>query len=147
MKKIIVLLFVSLLVLAAQASQARFNDGFSELYYSSNTEYHVSPVKVTSLLQYESIIGNGTPCVVFFTATWCGPCKIVNTQVEKLANEHKNIIFLIVDVDDVPAIPTRYDIKEVPTLLFLNTTGNVCGRIIGVGSMQTYEECIMKISN
>ncbi len=32
-------------------------------------------------------------------------------------------------------------------MLFLDVTGNVSARVIGVGSMQTYEECIMKINN
>ena len=147
MKKLILLLFVSLLVLAAQASETRFNSNSFGIWNSVNADYHVSPVTVSSLEQYESILSEGCSCVVFFTAQWCGPCRIVCTQIHKLADEHKNIIFLIVDVDGLPAIATRYSVAEVPTMLFLNTTGNVCDRVIGVGSMQTYEECIMRISN
>lgn len=147
MKKIILLLFVSLLGLVSQASETRFNPNSLGFWNSSNADYYVSPVNVSSLEQYEYILREGSPCVVFFMAAWCGPCRIVNTQVATLANEHKNIIFLIVNVDELPAIPTKYGVKEVPTLLFLDATGNVRDRVIGVGSMQNYEECIMKINN
>lgn len=89
----------------------------------------------------------GCPCVVFFWAEWCGPCRIVRPQVDKLADEHKNIIFLTVNVDQVPAIPTECEIYQVPTMLFLDEAGNEVDRVIGAKSIQTYEECIMKINN
>jgi len=72
---------------------------------------------------------------------------IVRPQVDKLADEHKNIIFLTVNVDEVPAIPTEYSVNEVPTMLFLDKAGNEVDRVIGAKSIQTYEEYIMKIDN
>lgn len=147
MKKSILLLFVSLLGLVSQASETRFNPNSLGFWNSSNADYHVSPVSVSSLEQYNEIISRGCPCVVFFWAEWCGPCRIVHPQVDKLADEHKNIIFLTVHVDQVPAIPTRYGVNEVPTMLFLNAAGKEVDRVIGAKSIQTYEECIMKINN
>ena len=147
MRKVIVLLFVALLSLAAQTSQARSNSSSFEFGNPTNVDYHVSPIRVTTLQDFKQIIACGTPCVVFFTADWCGPCKIVSPQIVKLADEHPNIIFLIVDVDNLPAIPTEYDVKSLPTVIFLDKTGNEVGRSIGVKSMQTYEEYIIKINS
>lgn len=147
MKKSILLLFVSLLGLVSQASETRFNPNSLGFWNSSNADYHVSPVNVSSLEQYKEILSMGCPCVVFFWAEWCGPCRIVRPQVDKLADEHKNIIFLTVNVDQVPAIPTECEIYQVPTMLFLDEAGKEVDRVIGVKSIQTYEECIMKINN
>lgn len=147
MKKIILLLFVSLLGLVSQASETRFNPNSLGFWNSSNSDYHVSPVSVSSLEQYKVILSMGCPCVVFFWAEWCGPCRIVRPQVDKLADEHKNIIFLTVNVDEVPAIPTECEIYQVPTMLFLDKTGKENARVSGAKSMQTYEEYIMNIDN
>ncbi|MGH0136946.1 UNVERIFIED_CONTAM: hypothetical protein FKN15_006879 [Acipenser sinensis] len=38
--------------------------------------------------------------VVDFTATWCGPCKMISPIFELLAEEHKDVVFLKVDVDE-----------------------------------------------
>ena len=39
---------------------------------------------------------------VDFTATWCGPCKMVAPLFARMAKEFTNVVFLKVDVDGVP---------------------------------------------
>ncbi len=42
---------------------------------------------------------------VDFTATWCGPCKMVAPLFARMAKEFTNVVFLKVDVDGVPVCP------------------------------------------
>lgn len=67
----------------------------------------------------ESEIQTTGLCVLKFGATWCGPCKRLEPVVEKLAGEFTDVVFLSVDVDDGPALGKSYNIKSVPTLVFL----------------------------
>ena len=39
--------------------------------------------------------------IVDFTATWCGPCRMIGPYFEELSNGYDSIIFLKVDVDEV----------------------------------------------
>ena len=39
--------------------------------------------------------------IVDFSATWCGPCRMISPEFEKLSNEYSTIVFLKVDVDEV----------------------------------------------
>eukprot|EP00268_Persea_americana_P014388 TRINITY_DN16386_c0_g1_i2.p1 TRINITY_DN16386_c0_g1~~TRINITY_DN16386_c0_g1_i2.p1 ORF type:complete len:103 (+),score=21.66 TRINITY_DN16386_c0_g1_i2:87-395(+) len=45
--------------------------------------------------------GQGCPVVVHFTASWCVPSVAMNKHFEELALSYQDILFLLVDVDDV----------------------------------------------
>ena len=56
--------------------------------------------------------------VMYFTATWCPPCKLIGPVVEKMAPEYPGVQFLKVDVDQNPEAALKYAIRSVPTFLF-----------------------------
>lgn len=41
--------------------------------------------------------------VVDFSATWCGPCKMIKPFFHSLCDKYSNVVFLEVDVDDCQA--------------------------------------------
>ncbi|MBN3278671.1 THIO protein, partial [Polyodon spathula] len=56
--------------------------------------------------------------IVDFTATWCGPCKMISPVFEKLAENHKDVVFLKVDVDDAQDVAEMCKISSMPTFQF-----------------------------
>lgn len=71
------------------------------------------------------------PVMVDFTATWCGPCKMLDPVVKQLADEWQGKVKVFkLDVDDNPNVTRQYGIMGVPTLmLFVN--GSPAQRITG----------------
>jgi thioredoxin 1 len=58
------------------------------------------------------------PVLVDFTATWCGPCKMLAPIVEKLADEFQGKVKVgKVDIDDSPNLAARYGVRSVPTVM------------------------------
>nr|6Q6U_A Chain A, Thioredoxin H-type [Chlamydomonas reinhardtii]6Q6U_B Chain B, Thioredoxin H-type [Chlamydomonas reinhardtii] len=56
------------------------------------------------------------PIVVDFTATWCGPSKMIAPLFETLSNDYAGkVIFLKVDVDAVAAVAEAAGITAMPT--------------------------------
>lgn len=58
--------------------------------------------------------------VVDFTATWCGPCKMIAPIFKALSEkqENSNVVFLKVDVDDAQDVASFCDVKSMPTFQF-----------------------------
>ena len=72
---------------------------------------------------HQLIAGSGDKLVVVdFAASWCGPCKQIGPIVESLAGlkEYSNsVIFVKVDVDEVPELAREYSVNAMPTFCFL----------------------------
>ena len=54
--------------------------------------------------------------ILYFSATWCGPCKNFKPIMESISN---SIPVQFIDVDQNPTLAAQYNIKSIPTLIFL----------------------------
>ncbi len=58
--------------------------------------------------------------VIDFSATWCGPCKMLAPVLEEVSEEYAGKInFFNIDVDENPDLAREYKIMNIPALLVL----------------------------
>lgn len=64
------------------------------------------------------------PCIVDFYAGWCGPCRMLAPVLEEIAAAYKDEIYVYkVDVDQCETLADAYDIRSIPTMLFIPMKG------------------------
>ena len=70
---------------------------------------------------------------IYFGADWCVPCK---TLKPKVLNSNKSIE--IKQVENSEKLVSDYQIKSVPTVVGIDSTGNVAERYTGADSIQSF---------
>ncbi len=65
----------------------------------------------------ELVIASDRRVVVDFFATWCGPCKMLGPVFEKVAQDHPEIDFYKVNVDDERDLAGSFGVMSIPTLI------------------------------
>ena len=83
--------------------------------------------KLTNSDNYEEVISKGE-WVVDFSATWCGPCRMLEPILEEYSKE-KNV--LQVDIDEFDEFTMSFGIMSVPTLLAYRD-GKLLNKSIGL---------------
>jgi len=81
---------------------------------------------------------------VDFFATWCGPCKMTAPIIEQLANEHKDIKFVKVDVDQNGELASEYSIFSIPTFIIFKE-GKSVSQFSGGRGKEGFVEELQKV--
>jgi thioredoxin 1 len=78
--------------------------------------------------------------VLKFSATWCGPCRVLSSilnGVEGITN---------IDIDQEKDLAIEHNVKSVPTLIFLKD-GKQVERTTGVITLNKYNDIINNLKN
>lgn len=146
-KKFIGVAFASLLLTAACTGNTKSDA------VDSDSVNVVATTEKAGDLPYEiaddQILPNdGNPMIVDFSATWCPPCQKLKPEFHALAEELAGSVTLVtIDVDSMPELARRYEITNIPALIYLDANGKEVYRSIGYVDSNQIKSDIAKYFN
>ncbi|XP_040873898.1 TPR repeat-containing thioredoxin TDX isoform X1 [Glycine max] len=103
-----------------QAALSALKDGqVMGIHSSGELEKKLSAASKTSRL-----------AILYFTATWCGPCRFISPIYTSLAEKYPKVVFLKVDIDEARDVAAGWNISSVPTFFFVKN-GKEVDSVVG----------------
>ena len=76
-----------------------------------------------------------------FHADWCGPCKKQDPIIDDLEEEHPDVEFEKIDVDESPDVAQEYGVRSVPTIV-VEKDGEIVEKFIGLTQANEIESAL-----
>jgi len=101
----------------------------------------MAEIKVATDANFEELVLKAErPVVVDFWAAWCGPCKMVAPEMEKLAEKYDGAVDVVkVDVDANPRLSQAFNIMSIPTIAFFRPGQQPMG-VVGFRPLEQLEQ-------
>lgn len=95
--------------------------------------------------EFDALLSEQKVVVVDFTATWCGPCRLVSPLMDQLAEEYLGRAQVVkVDIDNNKPIFKRFGLRSIPAVLFFKD-GELAETIVGVSAYEQFSSAVQKL--
>lgn len=76
------------------------------------------------------VLHSDKPVLLDFSATWCGPCRMVAPILDEIAAENDHIKVGKIDVDEDPDLARRFNVTSIPLLVVMKD-GQIVDQALG----------------
>jgi len=92
-----------------------------------------APVDITDTASFDAAANQSAlPILVDFWAPWCGPCRMVAPELERIATSNAGRYLIVkVNTDALTDVAARFRIRSIPTLALV-FGGREIDRVTGV---------------
>lgn len=104
-----------------------------------------APLDIDSEARFDALLlGSALPLVVDFWAPWCGPCRMVAPEMEKVAMTNAGAWVVVkVNTEALPGLGARFGVRSIPTMAVF-AGGREVTRVSGARPARDIEEFVRR---
>ncbi|MDJ0533113.1 MAG: thioredoxin [Xenococcaceae cyanobacterium MO_207.B15] len=92
--------------------------------------------------ELEELLANEKLVVVDYTATWCGPCRLISPLIDHLATEYDGRATVVkIDIDQNKDNTKKYGIRSIPAVLMFKD-GELVENLVGKLPYETFSNAL-----
>ncbi len=92
--------------------------------------------------ELKELLTNEKLVVVDYTASWCGPCKVLAPSIDRLATEYQDKATVVkVDIEKNSDSAKEYGIRSIPAVLVFKS-GELAETVVGKQPYETYSNIL-----
>ncbi len=78
-----------------------------------------SVVHVSEADFQKEVLESGVPVLVDFYADWCGPCRAIAPELDRLSDTYAGRAKIVkINVDEEPGLASQFNVRSIPSLMF-----------------------------
>ena len=103
------------------------------------------PIEVKTTADFDRLVAQSSlPVLVDYWAPWCGPCRMVAPELEKVARRQAGQAIVVkVNTDELSELGQRFGIRSIPTLAVF-TGGKEATRESGARPAEEIEKVLAR---
>ena len=94
----------------------------------------------------KTLLSDDTPYILYFTASWCGPCRMISPEFERLKQNYPDIAFYKIDIDECEELASMFSIRSVPTFFMYKKKREYYDKCEGANT-QRLSELLFSLQN
>lgn len=81
---------------------------------------------------------------LYFSAPWCGPCRMLGPRMERVAEQ---VTVEKHNIDENSELAQQYFVRSIPTVILVNSEGKEQERFVGLKDEQFYLDKMTEYGN
>lgn len=90
------------------------------------------------------VVGSDRPVLLDLWAPWCGPCRMLEPVLAKLAGERTDVKFCKANVDEQPGLKSRFNLRSIPMVVAMRGS-EVRETAVGLKGERAYREMLDRL--
>lgn len=86
--------------------------------------------KVINKNNFNEVLESDKKVLLDFFASWCGPCRMLSPVIDKIADEHPEILVGKINVDEEEELAMKFGVSSIPAL-FVIENGKIVNQSLG----------------